>query len=161
MEISINYQMTKEEYLEGYDEYLKTTWHYWIDMFISVLILIYGIYLLFLGTPIFIFGLVIIIISLATFIKQFRISRLIIGNQFSRSLKAKTQQYIEFKENGLTYKIENVISEIKWDYYGRVLFTKNTIVLIYDKRGFSVIPIRAFKENDYQIIKEFLENRIK
>jgi hypothetical protein len=161
MEIKVDYTLTKKQWLEGFDKYESTTAFFKIDYIISILFILIGLALIFYFYSIYnlIIGILIIIFSLFSLLTPFKLSRYIVGLQFKNNPKSKYMQSVIFNDNGLMYNIQNVKSEIAWDYYNKFLETNNLIILIYGPRQYSIFPKNSFTEFDLRLFIDFCMKR--
>ena len=63
------------------------------------------------------------------------------------------KQKLFISENKIKYEIKNINSEIEWSYYQDFIETPNTIMLLYRKKYYSVLPKNAFSKED---LKKFI-----
>ena len=163
MNIRIQYVLMVSEYLEGFDSVNRRQTMFIIDNLVSGIIFILGLFYIFYLKEVVwtVIGIVFCVLGIITISKPLRPVRLMIRSQFLKSNKARSEQKITFSNDGLDYEIENARSRIDWKYYEYFLEAPRTLVLIHEKRQYSVIPKRAFTDGDLSEIVAYLKDRYK
>jgi hypothetical protein len=163
MDIKIEYILKKSEFLDGFDTYESTQLSFKIDLIISIFLTVVAIYIIFqnAGFSYILLAILFLFVGILTLIPRLRLSRIIVGLQFENNKKSNLKQVIEFSDEGLNYFIENANSRISWDFYSKMIEGKQTIVLIYGNRQYSVLPKSAFTEEQLIQFKEFCSKKLR
>ncbi|WP_433944923.1 YcxB family protein [Paenibacillus sp. SN-8-1] len=117
------------------------------DFVLAIALFSYGVYSLMsdsndiLDTILVVISLIFLFISVA---KLFIVPRM----AFRREPKFKEEYHLLFNDDGILFKAGGINSNITWDYYNGIKETKDFIYLYYGKRGYSIIPKRAFENNE-------------
>ena len=79
--------------------------------------------------------------------------RLELKRKWAREPFHQTEHVITFEEDGINYAQGRVISHLDWQYYESMIESRDGFLLIYGEDIFSLIPKRAFA--DEQTMSEF------
>ncbi len=164
-EIIIEYTPTIADHKEAYTTYEKTTVGGKLDNIVAIILIITGVLLgLFafynnMLKELIIYPIVLIAIGIFDMMGFMDFGKWLYLIRLKMSIKSKSKHKVSFSENGLYFATNNIKSEIAWEFYQSFLESKNTLILIYGHRQFSVIPKSSFKDSDYTILKDFLLQR--
>ena len=165
--ITIEYLPSIKVHLEAYSFYEKHTTQRKIDKVIASILIFLGFFLIILTIVItnnfyyLLLSLLFILFGLLEFIGILDIGKFITAIRFKKNPKFKYKQKIIFSDSGLHYKTEGIQSKINWNYYNRFLESKNSYILIFGNRLYSVIPKNAFNTNELKLFKNMIEEKIK
>ncbi|MGG1516928.1 YcxB family protein [Paenibacillus oryzisoli] len=117
------------------------------DIVVAVALLVYGLYSLKTDTN-QLFAAFIVVISILFFFIIFTRMVVVPRVVFRREPKYKEEYILTFNEDEILFSAGSLKSTIQWDYYKRIKETKDFIYLIYGTRSYSIIPKRAFQNNE-------------
>ncbi len=103
-----------------------------------------------------IYGSLFIFLGIVDFMGFLDIGKFLHLIRLKKSEKLKYKQKVIFSQEGIFYKTNDINSHIKWSFYKSFCESKNTLILIFGKRQYSVFPKSSFKDDDYVVLKEFL-----
>jgi hypothetical protein len=141
--IKINYKNNEKEYGRVMCKYYSKSISTKFDILISILLILSGIsswsYYGYssLWLVMLLAGLVFLILMiLANFIMP--------AVQFKMQSKFKDEYFLEFNEEDINFKTEQLNSKLGWAYYNEVRESAEVFYLFYGKSMFTFIPKRAF-----------------
>ena len=67
---------------------------------------------------------------------------------FKRNPKFREEYILAFGSEGLHFKTTSIDSTLVWSYYDRVIEDAELFLLMYGKCMYTVIPKKAFKDED-------------
>jgi len=81
--------------------------------------------------------------------------------RFKKDARFKNEYKLEFSDDGLHFTTQGLDSRIDWSFYKRILINDNMTLLGYAKHQFTLIPKRAFdNEEDYEYFQKLIENKV-
>ncbi len=166
-EIEVEYMATLKHHLEAYSTYEKTTIFHKVDKFVAILLMLFGlllsIYAFYIHLPnkFIIYSFLFILIGLLDIIGSLAIEKLIYVIRFKMTNKFKYPQKVRFSDAGMYYETKDIQSNIEWNFYNDFLESENTLMLIFGKKQFSIIPKASFNDKDYMILKNFLVEKFR
>ena len=78
--------------------------------------------------------------------------------RFKTNPKFRETHTVVFTEEGMSFEMKGIKSDIDWSFYENFMESENTILLVYGKGQYSVIPKSAFKQDDLDSLKKILSN---
>ncbi len=164
--IEIEYVPSLKNHMEAYETYESSTTIRKVEKIIAITLIIFGA--MFVAYSFYInlfFKLRMILILIMFFIildvlDLLDIAKLIYKIRFKQNPKFKNKQKIKFTEEKIFYETNKIKSELEWTFYKKFLESKNTLILIFGKRQYSVIPKSAFREEEVIILKNFIQNKL-
>jgi hypothetical protein len=158
-EISIEYKITQQEFMEAYEFHWKAQGNGTMsNSIISVVGIIIGLYII---QNYSIAGYIITLLSLV-FLILIISRKYIYQRSYLHSLKYSKDCKASFTNEAIS--TENAVgkSEINWSIYNRFVETPTQILIYMSKNSFSIIPKSAFKtEQELGIFKTMLSENIK
>ena len=149
-EIKIEYYADIKNYFEAAKYYTKSKIKRNIfDKIMEIFVLLIGIFMFTIGD--FILGMIFVIFSLLFILRIFE--KGVTYLYFKIYISKMGIQKLFISHDKMRYKREDISSEIEWSYYKGFIETPNTVLLLYGKRYYSVIPKAAFSEGE---LKKFL-----
>jgi hypothetical protein len=86
---------------------------------------------------------------LVTIAAIFAILRFLLPRVVFRTTKRFHQPYeLTFSADGIHFRTIGMDSHLQWSIYNRALITPNVCLLYYDKRQFTTVPQRVFKNEE-------------
>lgn len=79
---------------------------------------------------------------------------------YADSAKLGNEYELTFRHEGIHFKTRDIDSHIDWELYDNWIEDDEFFILYYGKRNFSVVPKRAFSENQEAIFREHLIAKI-
>lgn len=80
---------------------------------------------------------------------------------YRQNPKLRDECFLTFSENGIKFKTSYIDSNIEWSLYNKIWESKEFYYLFHGKAMFSIIPKRAFvNEQDENRFKAFLNRKI-
>ncbi|MDP8078888.1 YcxB family protein [Phocoenobacter skyensis] len=161
-EIEITYLPKIKDYLDAYTTYEQQTLGYKIDKVVAVSLILFGfllaIYTFYfhLTNEFIMYSVLFVLIGILDFIGIFDLGKFVYLMRLKMTSKFNCQQKIIFSETGIYYEMLNIKSQLEWTFYTDFLENETTLILIYGKRQYSVIPKSSFKDNDFIVLKDFL-----
>lgn len=70
--------------------------------------------------------------------------------RFRQEPKFKDEYILTFSDEGLEFKTEHLNSKLDWNYYYKALESKNFYLLFYGKQLFTIVPKRAFNDEEHE-----------
>jgi hypothetical protein len=69
---------------------------------------------------------------------------------FRREPKFREDYSLTFSQDGIHFQTEHIDSELQWSLYSKALIDRNSYLLYYGTRQFTIIPKKAFHGIDEQ-----------
>ena len=149
-EIYLEYHADMKNYFEAAKYFTKSKIKRNIfDRIMEIVVLLIGIFMFTTGN--FILGVIFVIFSLLFILRIFE--KGVTYLYFKIYISKMGIQKLFISHDKMRYKREDISSEIEWSYYKGFIETPNTVLLLYGKRYYSVIPKAAFSEGE---LKKFL-----
>lgn len=165
-EIWIEYMPSLKNHIEAYARYEKSTARRRIDIMISMVLMLLGVTLCFYSIVVkrfdlyFIFAIAFIVVGAGKLFGFIDLGKTALAIEFKTSNKLKGARRICFSENGIAFEMKGLKSDIEWSFYHDCMESENTILLVYGKGQYSVIPKAAFGDDDLKHFRELLKNKI-
>ena len=149
-EIYLEYHADMKNYFEAAKYFTKSKIKRNIfDRIMEIVVLLIGIFMFTIGD--FILGMIFVIFSLLFILRIFE--KGVTYLYFKIYISKMGIQKLFISHDKMRYKREDISSEIEWSYYKGFIETPNTVLLLYGKRYYSVIPKAAFSEGE---LKKFI-----
>lgn len=148
----LNFKYTRDEYIKSRRNYLfmnKTVKK--LDLTLIGLLIIFTIYL-FINNGSSTMSVVLIVLL---FIVSGVFAVLYIfqpGIFYDKIDKFKQQYHLEFRNNKILFKTDDINSELEWNFYEALWENENFFYIIHSKEMYTLIPKRAFN-NEMEIIE--------
>lgn len=158
--VELQFRYTEDEYVSALRAYMLAKRRILFFAALASVVTLLGIYFLlteaelaatvsFLCTGTFMFGL------LAT---SFGI---LPHRRFQTNPKFHGEYHLEFAEDGILFQTDNINSTLKWEIYEETLETEKFYFLSHGEGSVTVIPKRAFIDNEQQaLFKQMLTRKI-
>ena len=161
-EIKIEYYADIKNYFEAAKYYAKSKIKRNIfDKIMEVFVLLIGVFMLTIGN--FLLGIIFLIFGIIFILKIFEKTMIYL---YFKMYTAKIGcQKLFISADKIRYEQKDINSDIDWNYYKGFIETPNTILLLYGKKYYSVIPKDAFSSNELEkfillLCEKFPENKI-
>ena len=164
--IDVKYTPSLKDHIEAYTAYEKNFSRRKIDKIVAIVLIAEGLYLsvssIYLKqfTSISIFAILFILFGILEIAGFLDIGKLVCMIRFKTNPKFKGLQKIKFSENGLHYETIGIKSDIEWNFYKNFLESENTIILIFGKRQYSVIPKSIFKKDELNSLIKHIKDKL-
>lgn len=151
----LNFKYTRDEYIKSRRKYLfmnRTVKK--IDLILIGILIIFTMYL-FINNG---FSTMSVVLSILLFIIIVIFAILYIfqpGMFYDKINKFKQQYHLEFKDNKILFKTNDISSELEWNFYEALWENDNFFYIIHSKEMYTLIPKRVF--NNINEITEFRE----
>ncbi len=151
----LNFKYTRDEYVKSRRSYLflnKTIKK--LDLALIVFLILLTLYFFMnngLSTLTIVLTILLFIISAILIILYIFQP----GMFYDRIDKFKQQYHLEFIDNKILFKTDDISSELEWNFYEALWENENFFYIIHSKEMYTLIPKRAF--NDINEITEFRE----
>ncbi|UYI79143.1 MAG: YcxB family protein [Fusobacterium varium] len=151
----LNFKYTRDEYVESRRNYLfmnKTIKK--LDLVLIGLLILFTLYLFinngFSTLTIVLLILLFIILAILMILYIFQP-----GMFYDKIDKFKQQYYLEFKDDKILFKTDDISSELEWNFYEALWENDDFFYIIHSKEMYTLIPKRVFN-NEMEMI-EFKE----
>ncbi|HEU5087481.1 MAG TPA: YcxB family protein [Roseiflexaceae bacterium] len=141
--ITIDYQPELREQLDAARLYQRSTRKHRVYRVFAVLALGAGIWMLATGGPALLIG---IWTALAAFMWFDPVPIMMIRLSYNRKALAR-RYHVTFSPEGIRFDIGGQVVQRGWERYRRILENQNLYVLVYGNWMYSVIPKRAFADD--------------
>ena len=156
MQISIKYTGKLEDYYEAEKYFRKKKKTYKIDKIFEILLIILGIYMIFMKNHI----LGGIFIILGTIFFTGLSEKFVTKIYFTKYIKKRGFQELIFSDEKIIYALNDIKSEMKWDFYNGYIETPNTFLLLYhERKHYSVLPKESFSGNSLEEFRKLLKQK--
>ena len=146
-EIYLEYRADIKNYFEAAKYFMKSKIKRNIfDRIMEIVVLLIGIFMFTTGN--FILGVIFVIFSLLFILRIFE--KGVTYLYFKIYISKMGIQKLFISHDKMRYEREDISSEIGWSYYKGFIETPNTVLLLYGKRNYSVIPKAAFSEGELE-----------
>lgn len=148
----LNFKYTREEYVESRRNYLfmnKTVKK--LDLILIGLLILFTLYL-FINNG---FSTMSIVLSILLLVVSAIFAVLYIfqpGMFYDRIDKFKQQYHLEFNDNKILFKTDDISSELEWNFYEALWENKKFFYIIHSKEMYTLVPKRVFN-NETEIIE--------
>ncbi|GJM78715.1 YcxB family protein [Paenibacillus timonensis] len=157
--MKLNYQYSEREFITAMNQNLNLK-RLAFDVVLAVGLLVYGFYLISINLAVLLAAFLVALSVLFVFMILVRII-VVPRVVFRREPKYREEYELVFQEDEILFTAGGLDSIIKWDFYKSIRETKDFIYLIYSKNGCSIIPKRAFQNNEEQeIFIKFVRSKI-
>ena len=78
---------------------------------------------------------------------------------FKLHISRRGVQKLQISDEKIRYEIKDMNSEIGWSYYKNFLETPETILLLYSKRHYAVVPKKVFQGKDLEHLISLLNKK--
>ena len=116
-----------------------------IDKVVALLLVLFGTALVIL-VGIQWWTLIWFVLAALEFFNLLSIDPLVVRWQFKGTPKFKERNTLTFDDEGIHFQTPTIDARLRWETYNRMLENTEVFLLIYGKRMYSVIPKRAFKD---------------
>jgi hypothetical protein len=152
MSIDVRFFITWEEYYLAQQRLAPRYFGLTPEQYLGAALMLFGAFLWLAGSHIsFSLGALAAGLGFLTKLSLFR--RLELRRKWAREPLHRTEHLVSFDEQGINYTQSHVQSRLDWGYYQRILETGDGFLLICGEDVFSLIPKRAFANE--QTISEF------
>ncbi|MBC7474447.1 MAG: YcxB family protein [Candidatus Sericytochromatia bacterium] len=146
-DIFLKYTYTKEEYKRAVVLHYKNVLEIKKYIIFSIFLLLFSLLCLYY------FGYSIIwistiILSLLLLFMVFSAFFILPSFVYNRNPKLKDEYYLTFRKDGIGFKTDKIDSNLEWSIYKTIVEDKQFFLLYTDKFYFTVIPKRAFINNE-------------
>ena len=156
MQITIKYTSKLENYYEAEKYFRKKKKTAKIDKILEILVIIFGIYMIFMKN--YILGGIFVIFGIIFFTGLSE--KFVTKIYFTKYLKKRGLQELVFSDEKIIYTVKDVKSEMKWDFYKGFMETPNTILLFYNEgKHYAVLPKESFTGNSLEEFRELLKQK--
>lgn len=158
--LSIKYYNNQKEFTEAMNLYYSKTQKRLFDIVLGLVLSLISIPLFLFIEPSYSF---IFLFCVGLFLFLFSLFKGSIYSKirFLKDKKFNDEYEINFNDQGIQFKTVSINSEIKWDFYSKVWETQKFFFLFYGKELFSLLPKRAFQNNENVIeFRELIKRKI-
>lgn len=156
MQITIKYTSKIENYYEAEKYFRKKKKTAKIDKILEILVIIFGIYMIFMKN--YILGGIFVIFGIIFFTGLSE--KFVTKIYFTKYLKKRGLQELVFSDEKIIYTVKDIKSEMKWDFYKGFMETPNTILLLYNEgKHYAVLPKESFTGNSLEEFRELLKQK--
>ena len=154
--INIEYTAKIENYYEAEEYFRKSKkLRYKVDKLMEILLIILGIIMCFMQY--YILGSLFLVIGII-FITNLS-SRFITFLYYSIYIKKKGLEKLVLSDENLIYELKNIKSELSWEIYINFIEIPSSILLLYNKSRYAVIPKSSFENEELDSFIKFLNNK--
>ena len=140
-EIQIEYTADIKNYFEAAEYFKKSKMKTNIlDRIMEIFLILIGIFMFIIGN--FLLGTVFIVFGILFILRS--PEKAVTYVYFKIYIAKKGIQKLFISRDIIKYQAKDVSSDIDWNYYKGFIETPNTVLLLYGKRYYSVIPKDAF-----------------
>ena len=146
-EIKIEYYADIKNYFEAAKYFTKSKIKRNVfDKIMEIFVLLIGVFMLTIGN--FLLGIIFLVFGI---IFMLNIFEKIVTYMYFKMYTAKIGcQKLLISEEKIRYEQKSINSDIDWNYYKGFIETPNTILLLYGKKYYSVIPKNAFGADELE-----------
>lgn len=151
--VELTFKYSEKEYVKAARQYLiinRTIRK--IDIFVIPLFIIFSIFYA-INSGFNLYSIVALIVATFALLMGSMLYFYVPIKTFRSTSKFHEEYYLLFNDNGIKFKTATINSELKWDTYSNILSNKDFYFLIQHPRIYTVIPKRAFENN--QVIENF------
>lgn len=87
-------------------------------------------------------------LAILEFFNLLSIDPLVVRWQFKATPKFNERNTLTFDDEGIHFQTSTIDARLRWDTYNEMFENNEVFLLIYGKRMYSVIPKRAFKNEE-------------
>ena len=160
-EIKIEYYADIKNYYEAAKYYTKSKIKRNIfDRIMETAVILIGIFLLIIGN--FLTGIIFLIFGILFMLRI--LEKAVTYLYFKMYIAKLGCQRLFISDGKIRYERKDINSDIDWSYYKGFMETPNTVLLLYGKRHYSVIPKSSFGDTGLEdfiflLNKKFPENK--
>jgi hypothetical protein len=149
-EIHIEYRAKLENYFEAakYFARIKKKRNIF-DRIMEIVLILIGIFQIVMGN--FLLGIIFIVAGIIFFLGF--LEKSVTYLHFKIYISKLGIQKLTISQDKINYMRKDIKSEIEWNYYKGFIETPNTVLLLYGKKYYSVIPKDAFTNEE---LKRFI-----
>lgn len=157
--ISLQYRITLQDFTEAYEYHWKskklgTRTNFYLSIFGIVAAILLSFYNMPAGIVVFVVGFFLLSITL---LRSFLYKR-----SYLASPKYAKEIHATFSDSEIHTQCAIGSSGLTWDIYIAHTESKNKFLLYVSKNNFSILPKRAFKNNqELEFFRELIHNKIK
>ena len=163
-EIAIEYIAELKNYIEAEKYFQKSKKEKYIfDKVMETLLVMIGIFVIISGITLkepimsYVYGIFFVVIGILFLsgISMNAFSWL----YFKLYINRKGVQKLRISDEKIRYEIKDIKTEIGWNYYKNFLETPETILLLYGKRHYAVVPKKVFQGKDLEYFISLLNQK--
>jgi hypothetical protein len=158
--IEVSFNPLLADHLAAERLYYRSTFFWKIDKVVAIILLVAGLYLLWIAGVRW-WTIVWFPIAAAEWFNMLSPRPLQILYWFKHNPKFRETYHLTIDQNGLHFQTKTIDSHIQWNHFSRLLEDNRLCLLIYGTRMYSVFPKRAFKtEGELETFRAIVHNNI-
>jgi YcxB-like protein len=158
--INLKFRYRKDEYFRAIRFHFWKTMKLKLDLVVAVLSGLAGGYLLWIDAVSWI-SLTALLACLVLLLIVFTALVVVPAQIYKGSQKLKQDYELIFSDEGILFRTSSIDSRLAWDLYKSWIENAEFFILYHGKREFSVIPKRAFENDEEQKrFKELLAGKV-
>ena len=155
-EIYVEYQADIKNYFEAAEYYRKNKMKKNIfDRIMEIFVVLIGIYMLTIGN--FILGIIFVVFGVLLLLRI--LEKAVTYLYFKMYIAKRGTQKLFISNEKMRYVLKDIKSDVDWNYYKDFIETPNTVLLLYGKKQYSVIPKKAFDNTELGNFILLLKNK--
>lgn len=155
---SINFFLQWDEYFAAQEFFRRSRQSVAPEWLAGGALLLVGVVMLFIE-GMSLLAAVVLLVGVVVMAAASPLRRWTSKRKWQREPLYETEHEVEFRDDGVYFRMGVIESNLDWKYYQRVMESPNGLLMVYGNDSFNLLPKRAFA-ND-QLLNEFrnLANR--
>lgn len=155
---SINFFLQWDEYFAAQEFFRRSRQSVAPEWLAGGVLLLVGVVMLFIE-GMSLLAAVVLLVGVVVMAAASPLRRWTSKRKWQREPLYETEHEVEFRDDGVYFRMGVIESNLDWKYYQRVMESPNGLLMVYGNDSFNLLPKRAFA-ND-QLLNEFrnLANR--
>lgn len=155
---SINFFLQWDEYFAAQEFFRRSRQAVAPEWLLSGVLFLVGLAMLFVE-GMSLLAAVVLLVGAVVILTASSLRRWTSKRKWQREPLYETEHEVEFRDDGVYFRMGVIESNLDWKYYQRVMESPNGLLMVYGNYSFNFLPKRAFP-ND-QLLDEFrnLANR--
>jgi hypothetical protein len=159
--VSINFDNRVEDHIAADRLYYKSTIWPKVDKVAAALLALAGVFLIWVAGVRW-WTILPFILAVLEWFNLLSPRPLVIKYWFRKNPKFKERYHLTFDKSGIQFRTDSIDARIAWDHYSKVLENDRLWLLVYGSRMYTVIPKRAFEnENQARRFRQLVAKRIR
>lgn len=148
-EIILQFRYSETEYVEAAKFYIHKRFHTKFSMAVALIVFSIGLAWRASGGDV-VFGAVFIVLGAILFLLNCYTYFTLPQRWYKVNPLLREEYYLQFSDEGIVFRTKDAESTLKWGFYKDVWETDQFYFLLYGKDAFSLIPKRAFAEQEQE-----------
>jgi len=145
--ISLNFDNVVGDHLAAERLYYKSTVVAKVDKVVAAILALVGVFSTWAAGT-FWWTLIFLPLAILEWLNLLSIRPFVIRRWFKHNPKFTETYHLVLDRSGIQFRTKSIDSRITWEHYTKVLEDDRLWLLVYGRRMYSVIPKRAFKDDN-------------